>query len=442
MMRAGRRPPRAVDEELLAIAAKRFARDGFAATTMRDIADDLGVAVATSYHHFVNKADILVAVVEGGYEEVNYRLTQVAAATPVPAQRFEALVRELVATMTASFDFATAARFDRGPILETMGDRYRALREEATSLMESAIDEAVADGTLRADVDHHLAVRVISGSWNWIPDWFVPANDDGDRLAEAIGRIACRGVLAPAGSGAAPERAPSSRPPPRRRKSAGDVPLRSEPVVASDRRTARMAAIVDAAATGFAEIGYDAASVVDLCRWTGIARGALYRYIGSKQELLISVMDTYLEDLSRRVADIEYGEPVATLEAWATAVLSAQYDRPHHAHVVMNERRALPAGVRDRVAVQLGSVDAVPRAIVPRLVGLGERPEDATNVFVGMIHASYLWYRPDGLPPADLARLTTDLFLRGMTGLPVPRRARPPARGRRRDHGVHRDGVS
>ena len=43
------------------MALERFARDGFAETTVRDIASDAGVAPRTFFHYFDTKEDVVLA---------------------------------------------------------------------------------------------------------------------------------------------------------------------------------------------------------------------------------------------------------------------------------------------------------------------------------------------------------------------------------------------
>lgn len=50
-------------ERLLAVAAELFAERGFAGTSIRDIADRLGVTKAALYYHFASKLEILHALV-------------------------------------------------------------------------------------------------------------------------------------------------------------------------------------------------------------------------------------------------------------------------------------------------------------------------------------------------------------------------------------------
>ncbi len=46
-------------DEILAIAAQLFAERGFAATTVREIADAAGILSGSLYHHFDSKASMV-----------------------------------------------------------------------------------------------------------------------------------------------------------------------------------------------------------------------------------------------------------------------------------------------------------------------------------------------------------------------------------------------
>jgi AcrR family transcriptional regulator len=55
------RKKRETRERISAVALERFARDGFAETTVRDIASDAGVAPRTFFHYFDTKEDVVLA---------------------------------------------------------------------------------------------------------------------------------------------------------------------------------------------------------------------------------------------------------------------------------------------------------------------------------------------------------------------------------------------
>src|SRR5215472_17906811 len=51
-------------EQILAAATRAFARNGFAATSLDDVAAEAGISKVLLYRHFVSKADLYLAVLD------------------------------------------------------------------------------------------------------------------------------------------------------------------------------------------------------------------------------------------------------------------------------------------------------------------------------------------------------------------------------------------
>src|SRR5262245_16495757 len=78
---------------------------------------------------------------------------------------------------------------------------------------------------------------------------------------------------------------------------------------------ARRDAIVDTSAHVFARRGYHATGLTELCEANDLGKGALYHYIGSKEELLSAIHDRVMDEVllgAERVAQ-EGGTPSAQL---------------------------------------------------------------------------------------------------------------------------------
>jgi AcrR family transcriptional regulator len=84
----GRRSPAAdTRRRILAVALELFSTRGYAGTSMRDIADTMGLTKASLYYHFESKEQILEAVIEPIRVELNLILEDVAGpARPAPEQ--------------------------------------------------------------------------------------------------------------------------------------------------------------------------------------------------------------------------------------------------------------------------------------------------------------------------------------------------------------------
>jgi AcrR family transcriptional regulator len=57
------------------------------------------------------------------------------------------------------------------------------------------------------------------------------------------------------------------------------------------------AQLIQAAAQAFAEQGYDATSVAEICQRAGVSKGAFYHHFESKQDLFLDLLDFWLQGL-------------------------------------------------------------------------------------------------------------------------------------------------
>ena len=79
-------------ERILASAAALFARKGVAATTVREIADEVGILSGSLYHHFESKEAIVDEVVSSYLEDLRNRYKTVLATDADPRQRLHDMV--------------------------------------------------------------------------------------------------------------------------------------------------------------------------------------------------------------------------------------------------------------------------------------------------------------------------------------------------------------
>jgi AcrR family transcriptional regulator len=139
-----RLPAAARRVQLVAMALEMFARQGFHATSMNDIADAAGVTKPVLYQHFVSKRELYLALLE----ETGHRLlTLIADATRDAAGPRAQVVQGFV----AYFRWVAA---DRDEFLLLFGSGARRDEEfaDAVRRVEEAVAEAIAP-LIRADID-------------------------------------------------------------------------------------------------------------------------------------------------------------------------------------------------------------------------------------------------------------------------------------------------
>src|SRR5947209_1878934 len=75
---------------LLAVSARLFARGGFEATSMRDIASRAGMLAGSMYYHFPSKNDLIEAVYREAVNEIAGAVDAAVARAQSPWARLEA----------------------------------------------------------------------------------------------------------------------------------------------------------------------------------------------------------------------------------------------------------------------------------------------------------------------------------------------------------------
>ena len=73
-------------------------------------------------------------------------------------------------------------------------------------------------------------------------------------------------------------------------------------MVTQRRGEATHSRILDAAAAGFAEQGYEGTSVAEICRRADVSKGAFYHHFASKQNLFLELLERWLTELDRGLA--------------------------------------------------------------------------------------------------------------------------------------------
>jgi AcrR family transcriptional regulator len=179
---------------ILERAADLFARQGVAATTVREIADAVGILSGSLYHHFASKDDIVDAIVGSFMDELVGRYDAVLASTGDAAERLRGLVIASLTTV-ASHPHATEiyqkdARYLAGgkaPVAENA----RLIRRAWIGVLE----EGVAAGQFRSDVPVSVIYPLLRDGLWLTARWFKPTRTYGyDELAGDYLRVFLEGI--------------------------------------------------------------------------------------------------------------------------------------------------------------------------------------------------------------------------------------------------------
>jgi AcrR family transcriptional regulator len=184
---------------------------------------------------------------------------------------------------------------------------------------------------------------------------------------------------------------------------------------------ARRDSIIDTSARVFAEQGYHATGITELCAANDLGKGALYHYIGSKEELLVAIHDRVMDEVmlgADRVAEAG-GTPSEQLAGLGDELLDVIHRYPEHVWVFLHEFPALTGEraeqFRKRRHVYEARVEEVLRAGVESGEFRDVDPWLTARAWLGMHNYTYLWLKSGGrLSAQAVARPFAEIFMRGI----------------------------
>lgn len=183
----------------------------------------------------------------------------------------------------------------------------------------------------------------------------------------------------------------------------------------------RRDAIVDTSAHVFAQRGYHATGIVELCAANELGKGAFYHYIGSKEELLAAIHARVMDEMmlgADRVADAG-GSPSARLAMLGDELVDVIFRYPDHFWVFLHEFPALTGERAERFRLRRREYERRVEAVLQAGIKSGEfrkvDPRLTALAFLGMHNYTYLWLKVDGrLSARDIAKPFADIFIRGI----------------------------
>jgi TetR/AcrR family transcriptional regulator, cholesterol catabolism regulator len=184
---------------------------------------------------------------------------------------------------------------------------------------------------------------------------------------------------------------------------------------------ARRDAIVDTSARVFAQQGYHATGIAELCTANQLGKGALYHYIGSKEELLAAIHDRVMDEVmngAERVAATG-GPPSEQLTMLGDELLDVIHRHPEHVWVFLHEFPALTGERAEQFRKRRRTYERRVEAVLKAGVESGEfrkiDPWLTARAWLGMHNYTYLWLKPGGrLSARSVARPFAEIFMHGI----------------------------
>lgn len=164
-----RKPKRTRDpsdkrERILRAAIRVFARKGFYATRVSEIAKAAGVADGTIYLYFKNKDDVLISLFQERVGRLVEELRREASADAPVLERLNRIIAIQLGQLEGRRDLAEVVTVNLRQSTKLLKQYAVPLFTQYMSVVAQLVEEGQAKGELRADVSPDVVARALWGS--------------------------------------------------------------------------------------------------------------------------------------------------------------------------------------------------------------------------------------------------------------------------------------
>ena len=165
--------PRGGKDAIVAVATIRFQRLGYHGTSMRDLARDCEITVASIYHHFASKQDIILRALNDLISETT---AAVEAADDSPREQLAALVNAWILFHTTR----QAEAFVGSTELRSLDPQGRevivALRDRQEAIFRDVIERGHALGTFQTAFPREATRAIVNMGYS-VASWYDPRGE-------------------------------------------------------------------------------------------------------------------------------------------------------------------------------------------------------------------------------------------------------------------------
>jgi len=165
-----------------------FKTKGYAASSMRDLAQILGIEAASLYSHIKSKEEILQKICFKMANAFFLAIEQVNETTP--EQQLEAAIKVHFKMISENIDASAVFFNEWRHMSEPYLSEFLAMRTRYEQFFMEIIHQGIKQGQFRV-IDEKFAMMTILSSINWTHQWYRPTgkmsmDEIGDHLSELL----------------------------------------------------------------------------------------------------------------------------------------------------------------------------------------------------------------------------------------------------------------
>jgi AcrR family transcriptional regulator len=174
------------EQEIITVAARLFKEKGYRATTLEDIAAAVGMLKGSLYYYIRSKEELLYLVVRDPIRQAYNKLEEIVTSeAPVKVKIAQAIVNHMT-VFHQHYPHIAVYLHDYHHLMQQLEKNTIETPRHYHQLWATLLEQGVATGEVRSDLNVKVTGYAILGMCNWIYRWY---NPQGTLSAEEIAGI-------------------------------------------------------------------------------------------------------------------------------------------------------------------------------------------------------------------------------------------------------------
>jgi len=186
------RPSKRRRQEVIDVAARIFNEKGYEATSIQEIAEEVGILKGSLYYYIDTKEDLLFSVIKQAYDAALGVIEELEQREGSALELIEALLEEHARVFASTFVQSSVFFREFRALSEERQETIREAADVYSRSLISQIRRGQRSGEIKSQINPRLAGIGIIGMMNSMAFWYRP---DGPASAAQIGREFSRLVI-------------------------------------------------------------------------------------------------------------------------------------------------------------------------------------------------------------------------------------------------------
>jgi AcrR family transcriptional regulator len=181
-------------EQIEVTATSLFQNKGYAATSMRDLATDLGIEAASIYSHIKSKEEILQNICFKMADEFFAAKEAIESKNLPPLQKLKEAIKGHVKVVTKNASASAVFFTEYKHLSEPSLSEFLQMRMHYEDWFRNIIIEGMSEKKMR-EVDQKFTTLTILSSINFISNWYKPDGKmSSDEIGERLSKLFIEGM--------------------------------------------------------------------------------------------------------------------------------------------------------------------------------------------------------------------------------------------------------